>query len=113
MMASRWLVAGVATALMACVEPTEDPDDGEDRDIVASPFTSDQCTVVNHGPGIDDGLVGICHACDGGYEYLRVSPTACREAHANHELDFRSDDPLCRLLPGPGRSHEPVVDTVH
>lgn len=113
MMASRrWLVAGLATALVACVEPVEEPDDGDGDDPIAR-FAPDECTVINPGPGIDDGLVGICHACDGGYVYLRVSPAACREAHANHELDFRSDDPLCRLLPGPARSHEPVVDTVY
>lgn len=111
MMASRWLVAGVATAVVACVEPTEDPDDGEDRDIVAR-FGPDECTVLYPGPGIDDGKVGVCHACDDGYQYIRVSPAACREAHANHELDFRSDDPLCRILPARLEGHEPVLDTV-
>lgn len=114
MMASpRWLVACAAIALLACVEPVDDPDDGDDGDPTYR-FSPDECTAPNPGPGgIDDGMVGVCHAADSGYTYVRVSPEACRQGHADHALDFRSDDPLCRLLPGPGRSHEPVVDTVH
>lgn len=111
MMASRWLVAGVATALVACVEPME-PDDEGPGDPVAR-FSPDECTVLYPGPGVDDGLVGICHACDDGYEYVRVSADACRRAHARHEHDFRSDDPLCRLLPRRLPVDEPVLEPVH
>ena len=102
-------------ACVSCVEPIVDPD--ADRDITAR-FSTDECTVLYPGPGVDDGKVGICHAwvdeygaCS--YEYLRVSPESCREAHAAHDLDFRSDDPLCRILPGGLASREPVLDTVH
>ena len=112
MMASReWLVACMATTLVACVEPME-PDDEGPGDPTAR-FSPDECTVLYPGPYITDGLVGICHACDDGYEYLRVTPEACREGHARHAHDFRSDDPLCRWLPRPLPSDEPVLDTVH
>lgn len=99
------LVAWLATALVACVEPIA-PDEG-----VAERFSPDECTVLYPGPGMDDGLVGICHADEGhGYEYLRVSPEACREGHAAHAFDFRSDDPLCRILSWRAVSHEPALD---
>jgi hypothetical protein len=111
MVAKRWLVAGAATAFCACIEPME-PDDEGPGDPIAR-FSPDECTVVNPGPFVDDGLVGICHACDDGYEYVRVSPESCRNGHARHAHDFRSDDPLCRLLPRPLVGDEPLLDTVH
>lgn len=101
------LVACIATALVACVEPI-----GPDEELAAR-FSPDECTVLYPGPGVDDGLVGICHADERcGYEYLRVTPEACRERHADHALDFRSDDPLCRILSWRVVSHEPVLDTI-
>lgn len=114
-MRSHSLVALVAAGLVACIEPVDDPD--EDRDITAR-FAADECTVINHGPGVDDGLVGVCHAeCDEdgiayGYRYLRVTPDACRERHARHAFDFRSDDPLCRILPETVHFEDVVTDTV-
>ncbi len=109
------LVAWMAAGTVACVEPF-DPDLE-----IAARFSPDQCTVVNPGPGIDDGMVGICHATCAEdrydhvgvtYEYVRVTPAACRNGHAEHELDFRSDDPLCRVLPTAVTSAEPLTDTV-
>jgi hypothetical protein len=112
------LVAGVA-----CVEPIDDPDD-ESPDPTAR-YGADECTVVNPGPGVPDGLVGICHfnrddddsaRFDSGYTevyaYLRVTPDICRTRHASHEFDFRSDDPLCRILPRSVHLDDVVSDTV-
>jgi hypothetical protein len=118
------LVAWMAAAgLVACVEPIDDPDD-ENPDPTAR-FAADECTVVNAGPGVPDGLVGICHfnrdddsdrfdrdRDDVAYAYMRVTPDVCRSSHAQHEYDFRSDDPLCLILPRSVHLDDVVSDTV-
>jgi hypothetical protein len=116
------LVAFLAAGVVACIEPIDDPDD--DNSDPTARYSPDECTVVNPGPGIPDGLVGICHFnldddsdyMDSGYHevyaYMRVTPDVCRTRHAGHEFDFRSDDPLCQILPRSVRLDDVVSDTV-
>lgn len=62
-----------------------------------------------------DGAVGICHATGVGtdpYVHIRVPQEACVLGHSHHVDDFRSDDPLCQLLPPCPGSECPPPPTI-
>jgi hypothetical protein len=90
---SRWfLVLGLAVACTG-------PELGEET--LALGIDPAECVANNAGPGGGDHRVGICHSTGSEtnpYVYIRVSEQGCYRGHVHHPEDFRSEDPLCRVL---------------